>query len=239
MTMTMENQQVPPLEHVHLYTLLNSLSTYFITTIYDGFTQSKTHPITPTRSLTFPITNPSHHHPYCFFFSFSPVAAASSSFVAGIGVKGWGGVGAGSGRPAPSATPASPRAKPVPPPSNSLSDFPTLGEAVGSSHHRTSSSGDLSVPPLPAATVGSGSGTAATTTTNFQQQEEENQQMGWSVRRPVATIGKDGMASSSSASSLGNANASSGSTDIFSAMAESPAMSTDYTFKPSEQTLKV
>ena len=166
------------------------------------------------------------------------VAAASSSFVAGIGVKGWGGVGAGSGRPAPSATPASPRAKPMPPPTNSLSDFPTLGEAVGSSsHHRTSSSGDLSVSPLPAPTISSGSG--STPSTNFQQQEEENQQMGWSVRRPIATAGKEGMASSSSAS-LGSANASSsGSTDIFSAMAESPAMSTDYTFKPSEQTLKV
>ena len=63
--------------------------------------------------------------------------------------------------------------------------------------------------------------------------------MGWSVRRPVAAAGKEGAASSSSAS-LGSANASSsGSTDIFSAMAESPAMSTDYTFKPSEQTLKV
>ena len=166
------------------------------------------------------------------------VAAASSSFVAGIGVKGWGGVGAGSGRPAPSATPASPRAKPVPPPTNSLSDFPTLGEAVGSSsHHRTSSSGDLSVPPPPTPTVGSGSGSGPVSS-GFQQQEEENQQMGWSVRRPVATAGKEGMASSSSAS-LGNANTSSGSTDIFSAMAESPAMSTDYTFKPSEQTLKV
>ena len=100
------------------------------------------------------------------------------------------------------------------------------------------------MPPPPTPTVSSGSGSASgsasvsTTSTNFQQQEEENQQMGWSVRRPVVPAGKEGMASSSSAS-LGRANTSSGSTDIFSAMAESPAMSTDYTFKPSEQTLKV
>ena len=105
---------------------------------------------------------------------------------------------------------SSSKTKSVLPATDSMADFPTLRE---SAPPRSSSVNvDLSA-------VGA----------------DDGQELGWSVRRTSPQ--KDRETSLAPLSSLSSSSLSS-STDIFSSMAERPAMSTDYTFKPSEKTIK-
>ena len=64
---------------------------------------------------------------------------------------------------------------------------------------------------------------------------DDGQELGWSVRRSSPL--KDQETSTPISSSI-SASILSSSNDIFSSMAERPAMSTEYTFKPSEKTIK-
>jgi hypothetical protein len=95
---------------------------------------------------------------------------------------------------------------------DNLTDFPKLGESF---NKMGGSSGDVVV-------VGG----------RVDRVEDDGMMEGWNVRRSSPMKDQSSPPSSSSSSLLSLSN------DIFSAMAERPAMSTDYTFKPSERTIK-
>ena len=96
------------------------------------------------------------------------------------------------------------------PATDSLAEFPVLGETAQSAR-------SLSV----AANV-------------ITDKVDDDQELGWSVRRYSLQRDQETFA----ASSLSSSTLILSSNDIFSSMAERPAMSTDYTFKPSEKTIK-
>ena len=106
--------------------------------------------------------------------------------------------------------------KGIPLSTDSLADFPKLGD-------------------LPQRTVSEGNISEALSLEMPQTivKDDDDEELGWSVRRTSPQ--RETAESPSSSFSAYNL---SSSTDIFSSMAERPAMSTDYTFKPSERAIK-
>ena len=106
--------------------------------------------------------------------------------------------------------------KGIPLSTDSLADFPKLGD-------------------LPQRTVSEGNISEALSIEMPQTivKDDDDEELGWSVRRTSPQ--RETAESPSSSFSAYNL---SSSTDIFSSMAERPAMSTDYTFKPSERAIK-
>jgi hypothetical protein len=124
----------------------------------------------------------------------------------------------------PSAVPGSSsspmKLKGAPPSTDSLADFPKLGEPI---------------PPAPKANGESEILDTDSTVQSMFAKEDNGQELGWSVRKTSPQKSREQSAASSSSFSSSQL---SSSNDIFSSMAERPAMSTDYTFKPSERTIK-
>jgi KH domain/Tetratricopeptide repeat len=124
--------------------------------------------------------------------------------------------------PLSSISPA--KQKSAPPSTDSLADFPKLGESPSQALKASAEvSSDIQDPD-------------ATRSKVMYAKEDDGQELGWSVRKS-SSPNKVREVPAASSSSLA-ASQLTASNDIFSSMAERPAMSTDYTFKPSERTIK-
>ena len=128
------------------------------------------------------------------------------------------------------------RQKAVPPSTDSLADFPKLGDSHQASHKTVNVNESVTEILNPdckrVKNLDPDSRRGKTL-----DPVEDDQELGWSALRSQPQQPREPIAPSPSSTAYSSSLLSS-SNDIFSSMAERPSMSTDYTFKPSERTIK-